>query len=256
MRLTDRDQELLAYVAEHRLVMAAHVQELLGVSAPAAYARLRSLSSAGMLSQRTVFHNQPGCYQITRKGLAVSGSQLPAPQLDLNCYEHDVGVAWLWLAARNGTFGPQREVISERRLRSHDASPDGRREPYAVRLGGVGPGGRPRLHYPDLLLVDPGGHRVAIELELTPKGRTRREKILAGYGADRDIAAVLYLTDRPSVARSVSASAAALGISDRVQVQNVHRPVPAAARSAGRAPERRPRAREHAAPPPAREAAR
>jgi len=239
VRVTDRDRELLAYVAEHRLVLAAHVQALLELSPTATYARLRALASAEMLSQRRVFHNQPGCYQITRKGLAVLRNELPAPRLDVSCYEHDVGVAWLWLAARDGAFGPLREVISERRLRSHDGSPDGRSEPHAVRLGGVGPGGRPKLHYPDVLLVDPAGHRIALELELTPKGRTRREQILAGYGADSRIDVVVYLTDQPKIARSVRASAARLGISDRVHVQSVRRPDPAAARSAGATAQRR-----------------
>ncbi|MGI8430054.1 MAG: hypothetical protein ACR2OB_12320 [Solirubrobacteraceae bacterium] len=239
VRITERDRELLAFAADHRLVLAAHVQVLLGVSAGSAYSRLRSLTAAGMLKQRTVFHHQPGCYRITGPGLAVAGSKLPAPRLDYNCYEHDVGVAWLWLAARDGAFGSPQAVLSERQIRSHDASPDGRGAPYAVRLGGIGPGGQPRLHYPDLLVTDRDGHRVALELELTSKGRTRREQILAGYGADRGIDVVLYLTDKDAVARSIRASAARLGISDRVHVQRVSWSDSASAAGAGVAAERK-----------------
>lgn len=263
MRITARDRELLAFAAEHRLVLATHVQALLGVAAATAYARLRSLTAAEMLAQRTVFHNQPGCYRITTKGLAVAGSKLPAPRLDYNCYDHDVGVAWLWLAARSGTFGAAQAVLSERSLRSHDASPDGRAEPHAVRLGGIGAGGQPRLHYPDLLVIDAAGRRVALELELTPKGRTRRETILAGYGADSRIDVVLYLTDRDGIARSLSASAARLGISDRVQVQRVRWPDSAPSAAAGAAAQRiratpeRPRAApEHPGATPERGAVR
>lgn len=261
MRITERDRELLTFAAEHRLVLADHVQKLLGVSGATAYARLRALTVAGMLSQRTVFHHRPGCYQITRTGLGLVGSQLPRPGLNLNCYDHDVGVAWLWLAARAGTFGPLREVLSERWLRSHDASPDGRAQPYAVRLGGLGANGQPRLHYPDLLLIDSGGRRIALELELTPKGRTRREKILAGYGADPSIDVVVYLTDQNGIARSVQASAARLGISDRVHVQHIDQPASTRAASASaaaqraRPTEKRPRAkpeRTPAKPAPAR----
>ena len=219
VRITDRDRELLGFVAEHRLILAAHAQALLGVSAGGAYARLHSLTRAGMLNHRTLFHNQPGCYQATRKGLALIGSELPPPRLDLRCYGHDVGVAWLWLTAHNGTWGPFREVLSERRLRSWDASPEGRADPQAVRLGGLGPGGQPRLHYPDLLLVDERGRRIALELELSAKGRTRREKILAGYGADRRLDGVVYFTHKLAIAHSVQATAASLGISDRVHVQ-------------------------------------
>jgi hypothetical protein len=221
MRVTDRDRRLLEFVALHRLVLADHVRALLGVSAEVAGARLRLLAAAGFLSRAQVFHRQPACFQITRQGLALIGGELPAPRIDLRCYGHDVGVAWLWLAARTGAFGAMREVIAERQLRSHDGGDAGRDRPLGVRLGATGPGGRERLHYPDLLLVSAEGRRIALELELTPKGRTRRERILAAYAADARVDAVLYLVERRSIARSVQASARRLGISDRVHVQPV-----------------------------------
>jgi hypothetical protein len=202
-----------------------HIRALLGVSGAAAHARLRSLTGAGYLSRKAIFHRQPACFQVTRRGLAASGSILPPPRIDLRCYEHDVGVAWLCLAARNGAFGQLREVISERHLRSRDEGRDAGAQPLAVRIGGVGPSGRERLHYPDLLLVTPDGRRIAVELELTPKGRLRRERILAAYAADARIDAVLYLVERRSAARSLQASARRLGVSSRVHVQPVRSPV-------------------------------
>jgi hypothetical protein len=219
--LTDRDHELLSFVAEHRLVLSIHVQALLGTSGAATSARLRALARDGFLTYTRVFHGEPACCQIRRKGLAAIGSDLPPPRIDLACYRHDVGAAWLWLAARSGTFGPIRQVLGERRLRSTDGAPDRRGEPHGVRLGGVGPHGRERLHYPDLLLITPAGGRIALELELSSKGRTRREKILAGYASDSRIDAVLYLVEDPSIARSIKDSARRLGISDRVHVQRV-----------------------------------
>ncbi len=228
VQITDRDATLLAFLAEHRIALAAHAQTLLGVSAGAADARLRALRGAGLLDSERLFHSQPRCWWITRRGLAAIDSDLPPPRFDLHAYRHDVGVAWLWLAARRGVFGPLRNVVSEREMRSrdgaegHEARAEGRgARQFAVRLGGLGPSGRERLHYPDLLLVIAGGRRVAVELELTTKARARRERILSGYGADGRIDAVLYLVDSHSVARAVQASAARLGISRRVQVQRV-----------------------------------
>jgi hypothetical protein len=218
-RVTDRDRTLLSFIGEHRLVLAAHVQALLGISAAAAYARLHSLSEAGFLIHRPLFQGEPGCYQITHQGLQLIDSALPRPRIDLRGYRHDVGVAWLSVAARHGVFGPMREVHAERRLRSHDGTADGRAEPLGVRLGGVGPSGRPRLHYPDLVLVGAEGRRFAIELELSPKGRSRLEQIIAGYGADRRVDGVLYLVDDARVARGVRAAAANVGISHLVHVQ-------------------------------------
>jgi hypothetical protein len=83
---------------------------------------------------------------------------------------------------------------------------------------------------------------VAVELELTAKSRARRERILAGYGSDPRIDAVLYLVDQPALATSIQASARRLGISQLIHVQWVRQGVPgrpggalAAARSHTRA---------------------
>lgn len=218
-QLTERDRSLLAFIADHRLVLASQAQILLGASDSVTSARLRALSRGGYVTAHRLFHQQPGCYQVTRSGLAAIGSDLPRPRIDLRSYMHDVGLGWLWLAARAGKFGPLSDVLSERQLRSRDGLPGSGGERLGVRMFGFGPGGREQLHYPDLLLRTPDGKRIAIELELTAKGRTRREKILSGYAADRKIDAVVYLVNRPEVERSVTASARKLGIAELVHVQ-------------------------------------
>jgi hypothetical protein len=222
LRLTSRDLETLWFVAEHRLVLAEQVAALLGISAASAGARLRALSRAGFLAAHQPFHRRPPCYQVARKGLDAVGSDLRPPRrLDLRSYDHEVGAAWLWLAARSGTFGPLRSVLGERRLRSADASPERLEPPRGVRLGGVGPGGRERLHYPDLLLIAAGDRQIGVELELSSKGRVRREKILAGYAADPRMDAVLYLVRDGRIGRSIQESARRLGIESLVHVQRV-----------------------------------
>jgi hypothetical protein len=230
--LTEPDLRALVFIGEHRLVLAGHVAALLDTSLAAATTRLRKLAKARYLRKECVVGHQPH-YQITRRGLAAIGSGLPTPRSDLRVYEHDVGVAWLWLAARAGTFGPLEAMVGERRLRSHDGAREPESEPLGVRLGGTGPRGHERLHYPDLLLSTADGRRIALELELTPKSRTRLETILAGYGADPRIAGVVYLVERPAIARSVETGARRVGVSDLVHVQRVRSTVWA---PAGRAP--------------------
>jgi hypothetical protein len=228
VRLTDRDRELLEFAALNRIVLASQLEVLLGATTDAVTTRLRALRRAGYLDSQTPFDRQPRCYWITSRGLHAIESSLPKPRFELRSYRHDLGVGWLWLAARGGAFGPAVRVVSEREMRSSDASAahaaragGERTETLGVRLGGVGPGGRERLHYPDLLLVGADGRRAALELELTPKGRARRERILAGYAADGRIDDVVYLVDQPAVARGVLTSAARLGIRGRVHVQAV-----------------------------------
>lgn len=237
-RLTPRDVELLSFLAEHRLALPTHAGVLLGTSAGTATTRLARLANAGLVKFHPAFPGEPRWCQITGSGLAMIGTPLPPPRVDLRAYAHDVGVAWLWLAARDGTFGALQEIVSERRLRSHDGSRDPDDEPLGVRLGGFGPHGRENLHYPDLILRTADGRRIALELELTPKSRTRLEKILGGYGADPRFDGVVYLVDRPAVARSVHAAARRLGISELVHLQRVRSTVSRTASTAAPAAER------------------
>jgi hypothetical protein len=281
--VTERDVRLLAFVAEHRIVLARQVQALLGVSKTVAYSRLRGLADRGLIEHSHVLHREPGWYQITRSGLAMIGSDLPPPRLDLRCHRHDIGVAWLWLAASRGAFGRVERIVSEREMRSRDATyaaagwtgagrggtervvtdregadPEGRvpdlgdegRTSFGVHLGGVGPRGQIRLHYPDLLLIGSAGERVAIELELSAKGGRRLETILTGYGADPSIAAVLYLAEKPGIRREVRSAAARLGITHLIHVQPIAWP----ARTEPAKERQRAPARTALAPSPARAA--
>jgi hypothetical protein len=238
VRATERDLSLLGFIAEHRLVLPAQAGRFLGSSTGAADARMRALASEGFLFREALFHREPPYCQATRAGLSLIGSDLPTPKFDVAGYRHDVGVAWLWLAAHRGTFGQLEEVIGERRMRSTDAKRDPLEQPIAVRLGGAGPRGRERLHYPDLLLVEASGRRIALELELTRKGRTRREAILSGYSLDRRIDKVLYLVENRSLGRAISDSARKLGISDRVHVQMVSMQPVGGRATAGRSSQR------------------
>lgn len=219
VRVTDRDLELLAFAARHRLIEAGHGAALLDVAQERAAAILARLVRGGYLQRERVFDRRPAAYRIRAKGLEVIGSRLPAPGVDLRSGEHDVGMAWLWLAARDGAFGPLRWIVSERELRSHDEAPERTAPPLSVRLGGVGPGGRERLHYPDMLLIREDGRRIAVELELSTKSRPRLERILAGYGADPRIDAVLYLVRNRTIGNAVLGAARRLGVEDLVHVQ-------------------------------------
>ena len=255
--MTDRDLRVLAFMAEHRLVVADHIRALLGVSASVAYRRLQALRELGLVSRERLFYARPDAYRIKGAGLGAIDSRLPPPRVDWRSYAHDLGLAWLWLAAQRGALGEVKEVISERQLRSHDGTVRHGDEVLGVRLGGHGPNGRPRLHYPDLLLVDPHGRRIAVELERSSKGRTRRDQIIGGYASDPRIDAVLYLVDKPQIARAIRDSARCHDASARVYVRPVRwadgRGPDAAGRALGRSRGSRPMRGERGGParPPA-----
>lgn len=225
---TEDDRRILAFAAEQRFVLGAHIAALLGISAPAAGARLRALCEAGYMTGADLFTEEPPNYQVRTPGLRAIGSDLLKPRtVDPSLYRHDAGLAWLTVAAERGTFGPLTEIISERRMRSEDRRESDRDQPFGVRLGGIGRDGRPRLHYPDLVVETDTGHRVAFELELTTKAPRSRERILTAYAADQRIDAVVYLVDTPARRRALEESVRRVGIGDRVRVERVtlgHRP--------------------------------
>jgi hypothetical protein len=236
---------ILEFLAEHRVCVLPQLPVLLGCSPRTASGRLRALLELGLAARERVFEGHPAACWITPRGLAWLESGLPAPHLDLKGYRHDVGVAWLWLAAQNGAFGRLDRVVSERAMRSEDRRPgepwvgdlhssDSARPRHGIGVAAAGPRGGLALHYPDLLLATATGHRVAVELELTGKGPRRLDRIMLGYAADPQIDGALYLCPGRSMGLRVQAAARRAGISDRVQVQLLAPGSPAGAPDPGR----------------------
>jgi hypothetical protein len=250
-RITDADRRLLELLAEHRVIVALHAARWLGVSTEVADRRLRGLAERRLIRREAIFSGQPAAAWIARRGLDAIGSDRPVPRLDLKGYRHDVGVAWLWLAAAEGAFGPLAAQHSEREMRSSDhradAAGDAGAPRFGVGLAGAGPRGGPLRHYPDMLLRTAGGHRLALELELTPKSTRRLDRIMLAYAADHRIDGVIYLVPTRTLAGKVAGAARRAGIADRVQVQLLAPGSPAGAPDPGRAPaSRRPPARSAA----------
>jgi DNA-binding PadR family transcriptional regulator len=213
------DLALLRFAAEHRFVLAAQGARLLARPVPSIQRSLRRLRAAGLVRTERMLRHEPTAYRVTRAGLTAAGSELrPSPALDLAAYRHDVGLAWLDVAARRGLFGEVTEVVAEKRMRSEDRRDD---RPEAAPRHGVPLGVRqgPRSHYPDLVLVTGSGHRVAFELELSTKAPARRERILAAYAADPRIDAVVYLVPTRAAGDAISRSAARAGAGDKVAVR-------------------------------------
>lgn len=219
--MADPDLELLAFAAEHRFILAEHARALLGRRP---FGALQALERAGLLGRDRSL-GVHGCYFVTRAGMRTLDLPYGARKLSYDAFHHDVGMAWLWLAAQRGSFGPLSEIVSERAMRSHDKRAGPADALLRVRLGG---GGR---HYPDLLLKTPQNKRIAVELELTSKPPRRRETILMAYAADARIDAVVYLVQNRAAGRAIQESARRVGISDLVHVQLV-RGLPAPASTA------------------------
>jgi DNA-binding transcriptional ArsR family regulator len=210
---------MLAFLAEHRFVLAGQLGRVIGISARTAGRRLGALRAAGLVRAARPLRHDATAWAVTRRGLAACESTLGMPRaVDLGLYRHDVGVAWLAAGARQGIFGELSEVVTERTMRSEDRRADRPRDSprHGIR---VGHGSSARLHYPDLTVMTAGGHRVAFELELSTKSPRRRERILAAYADDPRIDAVVYLVPTRAAGQAIARSAARVGATDTVRVQ-------------------------------------
>jgi hypothetical protein len=214
-------------------------------------ARLRALARDRLIRFDSVFSGLPWAAAIQTRGLRSLGSSLRTPpRLNYNEYRHDVGVGWLWLAARAGSLGEAKAITTERRMQSQDAAAaPGGAPRWGVGIGTLGSHGQPRRHYPDLMLDLVSGYRVAVELELTSKSSGRMAGIMNAYASDASVDHVLYVAANRAIAGRVLDAARRAGIPERVHVQLLARDGIAGAelgraRTAGtdRAPARAPKA--------------
>jgi hypothetical protein len=204
-QVTDRDLAIVRWIARQRFAEARQIGRRFAMDGRHTYRRLRGLATCGLLAHEWVLHGRPGVYLATRDGLSSVELALPPARVDLRTYVHDLGTAALAIELER-EFGAD-AIVTERELRSIDTAAQEPR--YAVMRGHQTT--RRGLHFPDLAIEQPDSRPLAIELELTAKGRGRLDQIVAAYVRGRHIAAVRYYAAPaalPAVQRAVSRAGA------------------------------------------------
>jgi len=233
---------VLGPLAEHQVLIFPQVALILGVTHDYAAKRLRRLRDAELIVYQSPYAGSPGVVAITKRGLEAigleskgrgvkgkQGSVQSREELDLYSNRHSIGLAWLWIAARAGAFGPLEGILAEGAMKREDMSaaasgsggPPLGYVPHGLGVGQLNRHGNPERHYPDLLLNTSTGHRVAFELELSRKNSTKLARIMAAYASDGRIDMVIYLVPTDSLARTITDAARRAGISDLVRVQRL-----------------------------------
>ncbi|HEX2070265.1 MAG TPA: hypothetical protein VHF90_01290 [Thermoleophilaceae bacterium] len=213
-RVTERDLAMVAWIGRQRFAQAVQVARRFRMDERNTYRRLRGLVAVGLLGQRRVFHGQAGAYWATRAGLASAHLHLPPAGIDIRTYEHD-RLATAVAIDLELEFG-EAAVATERELRSHDAAADEPR--YGIRRSMST--GRHGLHFPDLAIETADGRPLAIEVELTAKGRARLDSIINGYVRARHIAGVRYYV-APAAARGLRRAIGRAGAGELFDVRPV-----------------------------------
>ncbi len=191
MQLTERDIRILRLINELGCVDIEFIAERFEMKRNIAYRRLRMLTLENYLLRDTVLYKNPGAYRATSKGVEASLDPLPAlKKLSLGVYRHNLLVAKLstkLLRKYGGAF------ITERQLR-HDSG-----------FSGVGV----QKHLCDgvLELTD---KKIAIEVELSPKGKRRLDGIIRQYRRDLAYQEVWYFCGTREVKNKVAKSIAGI----------------------------------------------
>jgi hypothetical protein len=210
---TERDAEIVAWVGRLGAAGAEHVRERFALGRSRAYERLSSLVEDGLLGQRTLLYGQPGLYIATDEGLRWCGlERLGVYRVGPGGFQHAREVATAAVALHRGF--PAWRVLSEREIRLEEAE---RGEPIASAKLGELSGGRAVLHRPDLALVSPDGHVIAVEVELSAKAPRRLEAICRGWARARHVNAVYYLV-APAVETALKRAIKQTRAGDRITV--------------------------------------
>lgn len=184
MRLTNRDLQLMVWINQMGFATINQIQAWLGVAQSTAYGRLKKLTQHGFLMHENLLQAKPGFYRVSTMGAEISGSELPPLRhINMGTLVHDVKLVRLSQVLLKRFGG---EYISERQLRHHE--------------GKFGFG--ESSHIPDGELFFEN-KRVAIELELSKKGKRRLEKIFTQYVKSFNYHEVWYFCGSLAVQQSI-----------------------------------------------------
>lgn len=177
IRLTERDIRILYFINDFGFCEMPQIENMFGLTKRRSYQVMERLLTAGLVKHERVFHGRHGVYRLSKKGAGYT--DLPAlTRITLAHYNHSLAVLDVYLYLRRKH--PDVQWLSERHL-VHEKYFDG-----------VGKRG----HLPDGILLVQGEdnkeQKIAIEVELRLKSKTRIEKILKWYTSQFDFAEVWY----------------------------------------------------------------
>lgn len=203
VQLTERDLEVLAWIADQYAVRTDVIRWLLGNGTPLSDSRTRAVVArwqrAGVAESRRFFAGAPNVVWLTRAGTALvrPGWRSRPPTLSMLAHHHAVSQVRLAIERR----GHGTDWVCERVLYKQRATPD--------------------AHVPDGTFRSSRGPVTAVEVELTLKAADRLRDIVRDLTLDHE--AVLYAVGDATIGRAVAAVADAIGEPDRVRVVELQR---------------------------------
>lgn len=181
MQITERDIHILTFINDFGYCGIGHLNQRFRLNKPRNYQIMKRLSKANLIKHERIFYQRPGIFRVTKKGAAYT-SLPPLKKIILGNYEHDLKT--ITIALKLQSLYPEGVWLSERHLKC---------EKFRTGVGKRG-------HIADGFLLLPDDKRVAIEVELTPKGKSRIERIIKQYGGSFGFFEVWYFCPEGMVA--------------------------------------------------------
>lgn len=181
-----------------------------------AYDLVARLVEAGLLQRVPTLPGDPTLISATSDGIDYARLALPQAKVGPSQVDHWLSCAdvVLWAEERWGRGA----VTTERELRWIEQYEG---KPIGSCVVGETYGGQPMLHRPDLLVSD-GGHRIAIEVELSVKTPRRLEAIVRSWRRARHLDEVLYLVATGPPQRAVERAVRTTHAEERIRVVELH----------------------------------
>ncbi|VVC75009.1 hypothetical protein AQUSIP_02830 [Aquicella siphonis] len=173
MKMTQRDIDILEFINEFWFCEITQIEQKFDLKKPRSYQIMQRLIKEKLVIHERVFHGRNGIYYLSKQG--ASHFDLPAmSNVPIAIYDHQLAIIDIYFKLMH--LHPEAQWISERRLK---------RERFAKGIGRLG-------HISDGLLVFPVDKQIAIEVELTMKGKLRLEKIFKAYASQLEIKEIWY----------------------------------------------------------------
>ncbi len=182
MQITERDKQMIIFIARHKFVTAKQVSRYMEMGLKAAYRRLKKMVDNFYLNHERLFLGKPGIYLATKKGIEVSESHVGAQKnVPLGTYFHDLEVNDMAIKYHLEGY----EIITEKEI-------------IAKVRKGIGQIGK-QERIPDIILQNGSGKPIAVELEIAPKDKNRIKKIVNYYIRQRKYDQVWIYCQKESV---------------------------------------------------------
>jgi hypothetical protein len=196
-----RDREWLLWISRFRFVTADGLALRFGVSVQQARARLRRLEDAQLIGLHRDHLSESKAAVLTSRGRALLGQdrRVRPPRVSVH-RKHELAIVDFIAhveIAMSHVVGV--EILTERDCRRRQAEDDGQR----FSVGVMDDRGRATDRWPDIVIVAPSGDRTAIELEFSPKGTDRLQRILRGY-LSSSLSEVRFLVESASLGRRLT----------------------------------------------------